>query len=119
MDASHRGGPPGFVAVRGDTLRIPDYAGNSMFNTFGNLLGHPLVGLGFPAFDGGGWLQVGGRAGCCSTSPTPTAAPAAPAASGRSTPSGSGRGRARTPAGRRRWEFLDASPFLPVVKGAG
>ncbi|UUZ48246.1 pyridoxamine 5'-phosphate oxidase family protein [Massilia sp. B-10] len=36
-DASHRGGRPGFVTMRdAATLRIPDYQGNSMFNTLGN-----------------------------------------------------------------------------------
>ncbi len=36
-DASHRGGPPGFVRVAGSTLWWPDYAGNNMFNSLGNL----------------------------------------------------------------------------------
>jgi len=36
-DASHRGGPPGFVQVDGGgaTLLWPDYVGNWMFNTIG------------------------------------------------------------------------------------
>jgi predicted pyridoxine 5'-phosphate oxidase superfamily flavin-nucleotide-binding protein len=38
MDISHRGGRPGFVAVAGDTLTIPDFHGNHYFNTLGNLL---------------------------------------------------------------------------------
>lgn len=37
LDASHRGGEPGFVHVVDDaTLRIPDYEGNSMYQTLGN-----------------------------------------------------------------------------------
>lgn len=37
-DASHRGGSPGFVHVEDDgTLTIPDYAGNSMYSTLGNI----------------------------------------------------------------------------------
>lgn len=37
MDASHRGGAPGFIhVVDATTLRIPDYPGNSMFMTLGN-----------------------------------------------------------------------------------
>jgi predicted pyridoxine 5'-phosphate oxidase superfamily flavin-nucleotide-binding protein len=37
LDASHRGGAPGFVQVMDDvTLRIPDYEGNSMYQTLGN-----------------------------------------------------------------------------------
>jgi uncharacterized protein len=38
MDISHRGGRPGFVAIAGDTLTIPDFRGNHYFNTLGNLL---------------------------------------------------------------------------------
>lgn len=37
-DAAHRGGNPGFVHVVDErTLLFPDYPGNNMFNTFGNL----------------------------------------------------------------------------------
>jgi len=34
-DASHRGGPAGFVRVDGDQLWWPDYPGNNLFNSFG------------------------------------------------------------------------------------
>jgi ferredoxin-NADP reductase/predicted pyridoxine 5'-phosphate oxidase superfamily flavin-nucleotide-binding protein len=62
MDASHRGGPPGFVHVEGDrTLVIPDYAGNNHFNTIGNLLLDPRAGLLFVDFEGGSLLQMSGR----------------------------------------------------------
>jgi predicted pyridoxine 5'-phosphate oxidase superfamily flavin-nucleotide-binding protein len=41
-DASHRRGNPGFAKVLDETtLRIPDYPGNSMFNTLGNLAVDP------------------------------------------------------------------------------
>ena len=37
LDVSHRGGEPGFVRVEDERrLRIPDYAGNSMYQTLGN-----------------------------------------------------------------------------------
>lgn len=63
MDASHRGGPRGFVEVRGSTqLRFPDYSGNDHFNTIGNLSVDPRVGLLFVDFATGGMLQVSGRA---------------------------------------------------------
>lgn len=62
-DASHRGGPAGFVrALDARTLQVPDYAGNGMYNTLGNLLVEPRVGLVFVDFDGGRMLQVTGRA---------------------------------------------------------
>jgi hypothetical protein len=63
VDASHRGGPPGFVQVLGpDLLRIPDYPGNSMFNTLGNLCVSPAAGLVFPDFRNGRTLQLVGEA---------------------------------------------------------
>lgn len=62
MDASHRGGPAGFVEVTGENqLRFPDYAGNNHFNTIGNLLMDPRAGLLFVDFEGGGMLQLTGR----------------------------------------------------------
>jgi len=46
VDVSHRGGPPGFLARDDeDVLRLPDYAGNFFFNTFGNLGLNPRAGL--------------------------------------------------------------------------
>lgn len=63
FDASHRGGEPGFVRVISPTrLRIPDYAGNNFFNTIGNLLSDPRIGLLFVDFATGGLLHVTGRA---------------------------------------------------------
>jgi len=61
-DASHRGGRPGFVQVIGEnTLRIPDYSGNSMFNTLGNFASYPVAGLAFIDFERGWLLQLSGR----------------------------------------------------------
>ena len=61
-DASHRGGKPGFVKVDGDTLTIPDFAGNGFFNTLGNLLLQPRACLLFIDFSSGDTLQLAGRA---------------------------------------------------------
>ncbi|WP_299044147.1 pyridoxamine 5'-phosphate oxidase family protein [uncultured Tateyamaria sp.] len=62
-DASHRGGAPGFVqVVDAAHLRIPDYAGNNFFNTIGNLMENPRIGLVFVDFDTGGLLHLTGRA---------------------------------------------------------
>ena len=63
MDASHRGGPAGFVRVESSTrLVFPDYAGNNHFNTIGNLLLDPRVAMLFVDFENGGLLQLTGRA---------------------------------------------------------
>ncbi len=60
-DASHRGGDPGFVRVLSDhTLRIPDYAGNGMFQTLGNLHSTGRAGIVFLDFDGRRLLHVTG-----------------------------------------------------------
>jgi uncharacterized protein len=62
-DVSHKGGNPGFVHVI-DQRRIayPDYNGNSMFNTLGNLTVNPHAGLLFVDFDTGRTLQLTGIA---------------------------------------------------------
>jgi predicted pyridoxine 5'-phosphate oxidase superfamily flavin-nucleotide-binding protein len=62
-DVSHRGGPPGFVRVDGPTrLTWPDYPGNMMFNTLGNLAADDRAGLLFVDFEAGATLQLTGRA---------------------------------------------------------
>lgn len=61
FDASHRGGSPGFVSIEHDgSLLIPDYPGNSMFNTLGNFLKNPKAGLVFLDFDLHTTLQLTG-----------------------------------------------------------
>ena len=62
VDVSHRGGRPGFVLVDGDTLTVPDYAGNFHFNTMGNFLVNPRAGLLFVDFGNGDMVQLTGRA---------------------------------------------------------
>jgi predicted pyridoxine 5'-phosphate oxidase superfamily flavin-nucleotide-binding protein len=62
-DVSHRGGAQGFVYVPApDRIVIPDYGGNMMFNTLGNLASDPRAGVLLVDFDSGGTLQVTGRA---------------------------------------------------------
>lgn len=64
VDVSHRGGKPGFVRVTQEgaqsVLTVPDFIGNFLFNTLGNLLVHPSAGLLFVDFDRGDllWLQA-------------------------------------------------------------
>lgn len=61
-DASHRGGPPGFVRVEDGQLWWPDYPGNNMFNSFGNLAVDPTAALLFVEFDRGATLHLSGTA---------------------------------------------------------
>ena len=63
-DCSFKGGPPGFVRVtEADELAFPDYDGNGMFKSLGNVLLNPSVGLLFIAMHGAGRrLRVNGEA---------------------------------------------------------
>jgi uncharacterized protein len=65
-DVSHRGGAPGFVHVAtpgGRTvLTVPDYRGNNLFNTLGNVLANPRVGALFVDFEHGTVLSLTGEA---------------------------------------------------------
>lgn len=62
-DCSYKGGLPGFVRVLDDhTLAIPDYDGNGMYRTWGNVLVNPQIGLLFVDFEHAKRLRVNGRA---------------------------------------------------------
>ena len=62
-DASHRGGPAGFVRLDGTTgLWWPDYQGNNLFNSLGNLAIDPEAALLFFSFRDGRALQLSGTA---------------------------------------------------------
>lgn len=61
-DVSHRGGDPGFVRFAdGETLVWPEYTGNMMFQTLGNLRVNPSAGLLFLDFSEGRTLQLTGK----------------------------------------------------------
>jgi predicted pyridoxine 5'-phosphate oxidase superfamily flavin-nucleotide-binding protein len=66
VDVSHRGGPAGFVRVEevsGRTvLTVPDYPGNGIFNTLGNIAVDPRAGLLFVDFARGYLLSLTGAA---------------------------------------------------------
>ncbi|MCM9083046.1 pyridoxamine 5'-phosphate oxidase family protein [Streptomyces spororaveus] len=61
-DASHRGGPPGFVRVEDDSLWWPDYPGNNMFNSLGNLAVDSAAALVFADFATGHAVHLSGTA---------------------------------------------------------
>jgi uncharacterized protein len=63
VDVSHRGGKPGFVRIDDErTLTVPDFSGNHLFNTLGNLELNPRAGLLFLDFDRGDLLYLTGTA---------------------------------------------------------
>jgi hypothetical protein len=62
-DCSYKGGLPGFVRILDDrTLAIPDYDGNGMYRTWGNVLVNPRVGLLFLDFEQPKRIRVNGTA---------------------------------------------------------
>lgn len=66
VDVSHRGGKPGFVHVEqqgeGLVLTLPDFNGNLMFNTLGNIAANPRAGLLVVGPESGDVLQLSGSA---------------------------------------------------------
>jgi hypothetical protein len=61
-DVSHKGGSAGFVRVDAGGLWWPDYPGNNMFNSFGNLLADTSAALLFVDFATGDTLHLSGTA---------------------------------------------------------
>lgn len=62
-DCSYKGGLPGFVQVLDErTLAIPDYDGNGMYRSWGNVRVNPHVGLLFLDFEQPRRLRVNGSA---------------------------------------------------------
>src|SRR5688500_10455431 len=63
-DCSFKGGPPGFARVAApDLLVFPDYDGNGMFKSLGNIAANPQVGILFIAMgEAPKRLRVNGRA---------------------------------------------------------
>lgn len=62
-ECSYKGGLPGLVRVLdATTLAFPDYDGNGMYRSWGNLEVNPHIALLFPDFENGKRLRVNGTA---------------------------------------------------------
>ena len=62
-DCSYKGGLPGFVRILDDrTLAFPDYDGNGMYRSWGNIVVNPYIGLLFLDFERQKRLRVNGTA---------------------------------------------------------
>jgi len=69
-DCSYKGGLPGFMRVLDErTLVFPDYDGNGMYRSWGNLLVNPGVGLLFIDFENQSRLRVNGTASISADDP--------------------------------------------------
>ncbi|KAK5987898.1 hypothetical protein PT974_12034 [Cladobotryum mycophilum] len=67
MDTNHRGGPQGLVRVmrndgEGLELVYPEYSGNRLYQSLGNLRVNPLIGICIPDYDTGDAVYVTGTA---------------------------------------------------------
>jgi predicted pyridoxine 5'-phosphate oxidase superfamily flavin-nucleotide-binding protein len=111
LDVSHRGGQPGFMWLESDgTLRMPDYAGNSMFQTLGNFEVDTRAGLALIDFDRRRVLSLTGHAVAVFGAEDP-----------RHPTGGTGRYWSFTmerwlefPLPPIRWTLIDRSPFNPL-----
>ena len=111
VDTSHRGGHPGFVQLVNERqLRIPDFAGNSMFNTLGNFVSYPYAGLVFIDFERGRLLQLTGRPEILWDLDDPKGEAGGTRRYWQFEISG---WRETTLPFRLDWELLDYSPFIP------
>jgi ferredoxin-NADP reductase/predicted pyridoxine 5'-phosphate oxidase superfamily flavin-nucleotide-binding protein len=63
MDTNHRGGAPGFVRIVSSTqIAYPEYSGNRLYQSLGNLRLNPAIGLTFPDYETGNVLYTTGKA---------------------------------------------------------
>ncbi|WP_394781178.1 pyridoxamine 5'-phosphate oxidase family protein [Undibacterium sp.] len=115
-DISHRGGNPGFIQVLDNgTLRIPDYHGNSMFNTLGNMQAYPLSGLLVQDFSHNRVLQLTGEA---TVRWDIEDAGGATGGTGRYWDFQIKEWILRPVPQRLEWQYVDASPFNPITGGS-
>ncbi|RMZ75614.1 hypothetical protein DV738_g5383, partial [Chaetothyriales sp. CBS 135597] len=68
MDCNYRGGPPGFIRVsQAQDVTVPtqivwpEYSGNNLYQTLGNLVVTPKAGIAVPNFDTGDVLYLTGE----------------------------------------------------------
>ncbi|WP_165725000.1 FAD-binding oxidoreductase [Pseudoalteromonas sp. SA25] len=62
-DCNHRGGKPGFIrVVSPSTIEWPEYRGNGMFFTSGNLESYDRAGVTLVDFESGSMIQMTGKA---------------------------------------------------------
>ena len=78
-DCSFKGGPPGFVRILAPDLLVwPDYDGNGMFKSLGNIAANPNVGLLFIAMgEAPKRLRINGHAEVVQDDPRIAATPGA------------------------------------------
>lgn len=112
LDCSHRGGHHGFLRFDGSAVIVPDYPGNSMFCTLGNMTVVPRAGLTLMDFESRCQLLLSGDTSV-----------QVGAQSSLDADGGTGRFWTLTPrswallplADSARWQLVDESPFNPAI----
>jgi predicted pyridoxine 5'-phosphate oxidase superfamily flavin-nucleotide-binding protein len=113
-DASHRGGEPGFLEIRDErTIVVPEYAGNGLYNTLGNLVVRNRAGLAVVDFDGGCVLQLSGSA---TVALDPAPAPGSAATTGRHWDFTVSHWIQLPLPQSIRWALVERSPFNPPLQ---
>jgi len=116
IDASHRGGHSGFVKlVNENVLRIPDFSGNSMYNTLGNFISYPNAGLAFIDFENNRVLQLSGLAEILWSHEDPIEETGGTQRYWQFTITG---WRESKLALEFKWQFIDYSPHIPQAKSS-
>lgn len=109
-DVSHRGGKPGFIQVETKrTFVFPDFQGNQLFNTLGNLMLNPKAGILLLDFEGDSLVHLTGKADVIWQSGVETKPPMTE----RLVRFTLTKGRAIKYAMPLSWAFETYSPFLP------
>lgn len=112
VDMSHRGGEPGFITVDSNTqITVPDYKGNNLFNTIGNLIMNPDAALLFIDFETGDQLHIQGQAILIEETSELAKHPGAQ----RLLRIEIKRIRRELTATALRWKFVESSPFNPAL----
>ncbi|MGE0862922.1 MAG: pyridoxamine 5'-phosphate oxidase family protein [Vicinamibacterales bacterium] len=104
IDCSHRGGRRGYMRLDGDAVVVPDYPGNSMFCSLGNMTVEPRAGLVLVDFETRQQLHLSGEVSVeiASTRRAWILRP---------------RAWVLSPlAGATRWRLVDQSPFNPPIE---
>lgn len=110
VDVNHRGGQAGFVSVDSQfQITIPDYKGNDLYNTFGNLLLNPQAALLFVDFMTGDQLHIHGTASLIEDASVVSRFPGARRLLRVEITSVT----RKTASTALRWRFIEASPVSP------
>jgi uncharacterized protein len=104
LDCSHRGGRRGYLRMDNDAVLVPDYQGNSMYCTLGNLVAEPRAGLVLVDFDARQQLHLSGDAHVEVTS------------TGRQWRLAPRQWAVSPLGGPTAWRLVDESPFNPPIE---